>query len=100
MNVYIQRLKAQQQAADQAVIDELEQHSAPLALAIKAAMLAVILGGTGSALSGHVEQYIRLAANQEAMVQCMNGKTIGLNKDAVMRCSVYEINTKLAEVRQ
>lgn len=99
MNDYAPRyLAQQQQAADQAVIDELEGMAAPLMMAIKAAVLVFILGGAWSALSGHVEQYIELAANNEAMVQCMNGRTIGLNEDAVMRCRVFEINTKLAEV--
>jgi hypothetical protein len=98
VNDYAPRLRAQQQqASDQAVIDELEGMAAPLMLAIKATVLAVFLCQVWDAMSGSVEKYVQLAADQEAMVQCINGKTIGMG-DSVLRCHVYELNTRLAEV--
>lgn len=82
-NVYIQRLKVQQHEQENAAMAELEQRSAPLFWMV---FVAVGLIATGL-LTDHVERYLALAADQEALVQCINGKAIGLD-DAMLRCEV------------
>lgn len=91
MKDYAPRLMAQQQqAADQAAIDQLESMAAPLMMAIRTAAIALCLYGIYVASASHVEQYLELAANQEAFVQCMNGHALSLGGDAVLHCEVHQ----------
>lgn len=84
-NVYIPRLKAQQKEQENAAMAELEQRSAPLFWMV---FVAVGLIATGL-LTDHVERYLELAADQEALVQCINGKAIFLD-DEVLHCNVKQ----------
>lgn len=82
---YPRILAQQQQAAELAAIEELEQRAAPLiglvyALAF-AAVLIIAVDGWG--------RYKELAAEHEAMVQCIKGRTFDLD-GAVLSCHVTD----------
>ncbi len=77
------RARAEQENKEMA---ELEQCAAPLHWAI---YLAIILLAASQLWDGW-EDYLDMVAANEAMVQCLNGRTIGIG-DAVMRCDVRQI---------
>lgn len=87
---YPRILAQQQQAAESAAIEELEQRAAPLiglvyALAFAAVLIIAVDGwGRYKELAAY---YTELEAQHEKLVQCINGKTFLLG-DAVMRCEV------------
>lgn len=90
MNDYAPRLRAQQQqAADERAIIELEQHIMPLMLSVKVTLIGLALALAWNFVGGHIEHYLSLAADQEALVQCINGKAIFLGDD-VLRCEVKQ----------
>lgn len=85
------RLRAeQQQAADLAAIEDLERRSAPLQWAVILAVLVICLVQAAEQLHAHVERYIDLAAQEEALVQCLNGRMLRVG-GAFVRCEVQEI---------
>ena len=87
LNDHAPRIRAQQlQAAENAAMENLEQRSAPLMWAMCVAVLLIAADG----LYSRWQQYTEMAAQNEAMIQCINGRTIGLG-DAVLRCEVREI---------
>lgn len=86
------RIRAEQQAEEEnRIIAELDKHAAPLhwMLLIVGAILL-----TSQAWKGW-HHYADLAAANEAMVQCMNGRMVGIG-DAVVRCDVKQL---VAEVQ-
>lgn len=85
------RIRAkQQQEADQASIEELERRSAPLHWAMIVAAVCITLGAAIDGLSAHIERYTALAVQEEALVQCLNGKLLKLGGSFV-HCDVREI---------
>lgn len=85
------RIRAkQQQEADQASIEELERRSAPLHWAVIVAAVCITLGAAIDGLSAHIERYTALAVQEEAFVQCLNGKMLNLGGSFV-HCDVREI---------
>lgn len=84
LNDHAPRIRAQQlQAAENAAMEDLEQRSAPLMWAMCVVALLMAMDG----LYGSWQQYAELAAQGEVMIQCLNGKAIGLG-DAVLRCEI------------
>lgn len=87
LNDHAPRIRAQQlQAVENAAMENLEQRSAPLMWAMY--VVALLLAADG--LHSGWQQYADLAAQNEAMIQCINGSAIGLG-DAVLRCEVRDI---------
>jgi len=81
------RIRAQQQQAEEnAAMEDMEQRGAPLMWA----MCVVALLTAADGLYGSWQQYAELAAQGEVMIQCLNGKAIGLG-DAVLHCELREI---------
>lgn len=86
------RIRAQQQQkADQEAIADLERRSAPLQWAVMFAAVAITLVAAIDGLSAHIERYAALAVQEEAFVQCLNGKLLKLGGSFV-HCDVREIN--------
>lgn len=84
LNDHAPRIRAQQlQAAENAAMEDLEQRGAPLMWAM--CVVALLLAADG--LHSGWQQYADLAAQNEAMIQCLNGKAIGLG-DSVLRCEI------------
>lgn len=86
----------QREEEENRIIEELDKHAAPLhwmVLVIVAILLA------SQAWEGW-HHYTDLAAANEAMVQCMNGRMVGIG-DAVVRCEVKQLvaEVQLAEVQ-
>lgn len=88
MNDHAPRLRAQQQKElENAEMAELERRSAPLMWATCATILIMAFCAMADGVIEHFNEYAELAAQQEAMIQCINGKAIGLD-DAMLRCEV------------
>lgn len=86
------RICAQQKAErENAEMAELEQRSAPLRWAVMCAVLAIVLVQAVDGLSSHIERYTALAVQEEAFIQCLNGKLLKLGGSFV-HCDVREIN--------
>lgn len=68
------------------IIADLERHSAPLQWSLIVALCIFL----ASQVWEGWEYYADMAADNEAFVQCMNGKVIGIG-DAVMKCQVHQI---------
>lgn len=84
------RIRAeQQQAADQAAIEELERRAAPLQWAVYLAVLVLSLGYAAESVQAHIKRVAELAAQGEAFAQCLNGKAYMID-NAVVRCDVRE----------
>lgn len=84
------RIRAQQQqAAEHAEMEELEARTAPLLWSVYFAAIAVTLGLAVDGWNNHAAHYLDMAAQSEAMVQCINGRSIGLD-DAVLHCEVSQ----------
>lgn len=87
------RIRAQQQQADElAAIEQLEQHVAPLIwLVYVAAFVAVfcIAVDGWKRYEDMVAYYTDVAAQNEALMQCINGQALRLG-DAVLSCEVRE----------
>lgn len=93
MNDHAPRIHAQQQqTAENAAMEDLEQRSAPLLWSMYVVALLMVANG----VSGGWKQYAELAAQNEAMIQCINGEAIGLG-DNVLHCEMREIKL-IAEV--
>lgn len=75
----------QQQAAENAAIDELEKRTAPLFWAVYLVTFAAVFA---IAVDGW-QHYKSLAAEHEHLVQCLNGQAVGMG-DAVLRCQVSQ----------
>ncbi len=94
---HAQRIRAQQQhESDQAAIDELERRSAPLHWSVIAAVLAISLAAAVDGLTSHIQRYTALAAQEEALIQCLNGRMLKLG-GAFVQCQVREVSL-VAEV--
>ena len=97
---HAQRILAQQQqAVENAVMEELETCSAPLCWAIGLAVAAVIVVALVNSASAFVRHYTGLAEVNDAMAQCMNGHAISLGDAAVLSCKVreYKLVNSLAQ---
>lgn len=86
MNDHTPRINAARRAAEElAAIEELERRTAPLIwmtyVAAFVAVLAIAVDGW--------DKYADMAAQNEALVQCINGKTFRLG-DALLSCEVRE----------
>ena len=91
MEDHAQRIRAQQQAErENAEMAELERRSAPLHWAVMCAVLAIVLAQAVDGLSSHIERYTALAVQEEAFLQCLNGKLLKLG-GAFVHCDVREI---------
>ncbi|ADE10437.1 hypothetical protein Slit_0195 [Sideroxydans lithotrophicus ES-1] len=88
------RINAQRQAAQEnAEMADMEKRAAPLHWALIIALVVVI----SSSLWDGWKHYADVAAQSEALVQCLNGRTIGIG-GAVVRCEVREL-VALGEVQ-
>ena len=89
------RIRAQQKAQQEnAAMAELEQRSAPLLWAVYVCVVALVLSFLAGQLRGHFERYADLAAENEAMVQCLNGHLI--NVDSVLVSCQAHVSTIVA----
>lgn len=80
------RIRARkQQAAEDAAMNELASRVLPFQYAVKLALFLIVCG---IAVDGW-NKYADMAAQNEALVQCINGQAIGMGS-AVMRCNVRE----------
>lgn len=68
------------------IIAELDKHAEPLHWML---LVAVVILLASQAWKGW-QHYADLAAANEAMVQCMNGRMVGIG-DAVVRCDVRQL---------
>lgn len=75
----------QQQAAENAAIEELETRTAPLFWAVYLVTFAAVFV---IAVDGW-QHYKTLAAEHEYLVSCLNGQSVGMG-DAVLRCQVSQ----------
>lgn len=76
-------LQKQREEKENAEMDDLARRSAPLLWAV---YLAVVIAAIGMADS-HIEHYLEMAAQNEALVQCLNGQPIELD-NAILRCEI------------
>lgn len=82
--------RARQQAEEEnRMIEELDKHAAPLHWALMLAVIAVIIAGVVDQSRDLFQHYTELLATNEAMVKCLNGQTIGIDK-GFLRCEVRE----------
>lgn len=87
MNDRAPALHAQQRAEEEnRIIAELDKHAAPLHWMV----LVIVAILTASQLWQGWKHYADLAAANEAMVQCLNGRMVGIG-DAVVRCDVRQL---------
>lgn len=85
-------IRAQQQAQQEnTVMAELEQRSAPLLYAIIAAIIILSLSALIEQADTFLDHYIDLAAENEAMVQCLNGRLISIG-NTLVGCQMHQIN--------
>lgn len=85
------RIRAQQQqAAEDAAIKELENRTAPLFFAVYLAAAAAVFGPAVDGLGQWAAHYADMAAQNEAMVQCLNGRAISMGGEAVLHCEVVQ----------
>ena len=98
---HAQRIVSKRAAeSDDAAIADMEQRAAPLLWTVYIVAVTVVLCLAGDLLVKHIDSYLDMAAQQEALVQCLNGKIIGLGNEAAMRCQVYPLmQTASAEVQ-
>jgi hypothetical protein len=90
-------IRAQQQAAkENAEMANMEKRSAPLLWAVYVCVVVLSLSFTAGLLRGHFERYTELAANNEALVQCLNGHLISIDS-ILVSCSAHT-STLVAEV--
>lgn len=84
------RIRAQQQhAIENAVIEELEKHAAPLLWAVIAALAVFMVADLVNNINAFVHHYNSLVETNHAMAECMNGHAIGLGS-AELNCDVRE----------
>lgn len=82
------RVRAQQEMeAELAAIEELEQRTAPLIWMVYAVTFAVVLIIAVDGWQRYAREYAEMAAMNEALLQCINGRTFSLG-DAILRCEV------------
>ena len=85
------RIRAeQQQAADQSAIDDMESRSAPLQWAVLFATIALCAALAIDSLHEHVQHVTDMATTNEAFVQCLNGRAIGID-GGILRCDVQQL---------
>ncbi len=83
------RIRALQQAErENAEMAELEKLSAPLHYALLLAVLALALAGIIDQSRGFIQHYAELAAENEAMVQCLNGHLINIDS-VLVSCQAH-----------
>ncbi len=82
-------LAMEKQASEEAAIRDMEQRSAPLLWTVYVVTLVVALSLAVDGVSAHITRIADLAATQEALVQCIKGRAIGID-GAVLRCEVSE----------
>lgn len=86
LNDHAPSLRDKQRAEQEnKAMEELEQRGAPLLWAVYVAAVLLVIG---VAVDGW-QQYAELAAQNEAMIQCLNGKVIGLG-DSVLHCEIVQ----------
>lgn len=84
------RIRAeQQQAAENAAIEDLERRSAPLLWAVYMAVMVLSLGYAAESVQTHIQRVAELAAQGEAFAQCLNGQTYMI-ESVVVRCDLQE----------
>jgi hypothetical protein len=71
------------------------KRAARLRLALLLAVIALCITGIANAARDHLEDYLDMVAENEAMVQCLNGRTVGIG-DAVLRCDVRALTPTLS----
>lgn len=87
------RIRAQQQqAAEQATIDELERRAAPLQWAVLLAVVAVTLGAAVDAWGPIAARIADQAAQAEVLARCMNGQAFSVGGDEILRCQIIKYN--------
>ena len=101
MNDHAPRINAQQQqAAERETARDLAQRAAPLFWPVFMMAGAVALSFAESAFGGYVAYYADIAvrvadmaAQNEALVQCMNGQAFSLGDEGILRCQIikYEL---------
>ena len=85
------RIRAlQQQQSEQEAINDLERRSAPLLWAVYFAVAIITLALAADGVHTHFKRYTDLGAEEEALVQCMNGKLIAFGSTFVT-CQSHEI---------
>lgn len=87
---HAQRLRTQQQQAlENAAIEELEKRSAPLLWMVYAVTIVTVLSIAANQAASFADRYADMAAQNDVLVQCLNGHPISMG-DAVLRCDVRE----------
>jgi len=91
------RIRAQQQAEQEnAIMADLEQRSAPLQLALIAAVVVLVLSGVADQANAFMQHYVDLAAANEGLVQCLNGRIVNIG-GVLVSCNEHT-STLVAEV--
>lgn len=98
MNDHAPRLMAQQQrAAELAAMQELSERAVPLFWPLFMMAVAVAFGVVESAFGGGIIYYadiavraVDMAAQNEALIQCMNGQAFSLGDEGVLRCQIIK----------
>ena len=95
------RIRAQQQqAAESAAMKELSERAVPLFWPVFMMAAAVALGVVENAFGSDIIYYadiavraVDMAAQNEALVQCMNGQAFSLGDEGILRCQIikYEL---------
>lgn len=92
------RIRAQQQqAVEIEAIRTLSEHAAPLLWPVLCLAIAAVFCFAESAFGGdilyyadHIEIYLDMAAQHEALVQCMNGQVFSLGDEGLLRCQIIK----------
>jgi hypothetical protein len=83
------RIRAQQQAEkENAAIAALEKHSAPFQWALIGCVIVLLLSFLTGLVQGHFERFNSMSANNEALVQCLNGHLVNVD-NVLVTCSMH-----------
>lgn len=83
------RIRAEKKAeTENAVMADLEQRSAPLLWAVIGCVVVLALAYTSGLVQGHFQRHNSLSANNEALVQCLNGHLV-LVDNTLVSCSTH-----------
>lgn len=85
---HAQRIRAQQQQAlENAAMEELEKRSAPLLWTVYTVTIVTVLSIATNQAATFADRYVDMAEQNEVLVQCLNGHPIGMD-DEILRCKV------------
>lgn len=87
---HVSRIRAQhQQTLENAEMERLEKHAAPLLLAFLLIVASATIASITDRIGVFINHYNGIAATNNMLAQCMNGHLISMG-DSVLKCDVRE----------